>query len=462
MSISRSLYCAAASALWVLFSAGLGLSEEQAAPTGPPVAIVGERSIYEADVAAILQSRRKTLPADPDEARQRALETLVAEIALEAQLDALDAASTADVAAAIADARRQILFEFYAQTQFDARPPTSDEIEAYIAANPAFFGDRSEYRFLRITARPRDDGDRTVVADLFGGLRDRSAVTEADLDGVALELARRGIPFTRELFWNGGEVLDPVTLGRIAGMQRDDTVIDIAETREAIDLIRLFETRAAPIDPTFLGAQIEDRVLLDRFGEFRAELVQALAAPHLETAPPREAPAPETPAPAVAPAPEERTAAPESAPEAEPRFDRASVGLAGLGVVGALATFGLVSARQWVRSAKAYAAELGNTGKRYEPIQFFDRTATALPLSAFALAALVAAVAVAAVLGRAALPAQPAAIFAGGGAILGLLAGIIHVRSRPLYVDRPVTFARQLLWTTLIQISMVAVLVSSG
>lgn len=462
MSISRSLYCAAASALWVLFSADLGLSEGQAPPAGPPVAIVGERPIFEADVTAILQSRRKNLPADPEEARQRALETLVAEIALEAQLDAIDAASASEVAAAIADARRQILFEFYAQTQFDSRPPTSDEIEAYIAENPAFFGDRSEYRFLRITARPRDDEDRGIVTDVFGGLQGRPSVTEKDLDGVALELARRGIPFTRELFWNGGEVLDRATLGRIAAMQREGTVIDIAETSEAIDLIRLFEARVAPIDPTFLGPQIEDRVLLDRFSKYRADLVQALAAPHLARAVPRDPPGPDMPAPSVAPPPEEQADIPDGAPEDEPRFDRVSVGLAGLGVVGALATFGLVSARRWVRSARAYAEELGAPGSRYEQIHFFDRTGTAAPLAALALAALPGAVVVTALLGPAPLPPQSAAVFGGGGAILGLLTGTIHARSRPLDADRPVTFARLLLFTTLFQLAITGVLVSSG
>lgn len=473
----------------------------------PPgtLAVVEGVPITEDDVAAIVQSRGRAFSEDPAEASRQALAALIAETAIEVRSRADGVELNPAVAAAALDARRQVLFQYYAQSRFQPTPPTPAEIDAYIAENSYLFEDRIEYRFVRFFLEPQNATDVRVATEALTRATSGDTVAEGALDALTAELAVRNIPLTRQLFWNGSEVIEAADRERLEAMRAADLRIDIRESEGFIDAIILLEARPAPVDAALLRPQIADRLIQEKFQAHRAALIDEIADPFLEaaTAEPNAGDSPGEPvvAPNTAaatdvvrpeagsevaavqpsdnaadtrrpestegqtadtalrdtarlPAPEVAEAAPPPPPSADPpeqggggilrllndRFGGAGVSLAGFGLFGFAAVFSVLSGAQWIWSAwrLRQGAEAGGYVERR--VGLFDR----FPVAVLGAVAGALVLALAAALVVVTLPwetrATQLAVLGAGGAILGVMAGLMVAQSRPVGQSRPIAF----------------------
>ena len=245
-----------------------------AAPDGQvPVAIIGPEVITEEELRAAYASRGARFGPTLEAAREDLLDMIAAEFWVQ-QFFGAQAMTDPRIRAAVGEAERQILFELYAQSQFDPTPPTEAEIAAYVADNPEAFGERVEYRFQRFLI----DATSPQAARLLDPLTE-GAPTAQEASALAEALSRAGIPFERSTLWLGSEALPEEIVARLEGLRLAGQPVDIAATPEALDVLILFEARPDPVDPALVENAIANRVLQQRYQERRAELATEIAAP---------------------------------------------------------------------------------------------------------------------------------------------------------------------------------------
>lgn len=373
------------------------------APTDPVIAVIGQKQLRQSELDQSFASRGRNFGTSA-EAQVHHRDMLVAEYWVD-QTFGQAALRDPTVRNSIDEARRQILFELYAQSQFEAVPPDEAAIDAYIAARPALFADRVVYRFQQITVATSN------VAEIAEARQVLAALTEGPVDEAALaaartELTARGLTPAQNRFWVGGEALSAAVRDRLDAMARDSRPADLLVRPTGPDLLVLFETMAEPADPQTLRAAVAGRILQDRYRDHKRNLARSAAAPLLGTLANRVA----------------RPASP--------------VQLGLLGGVGALVGLGLAALFQWVRRTQAYFRLA-----RRNNIDALDMGALQRPLPVAVLALILAPAALAAtgwILSH--LPVPLASLEAlsvlGGLALLGLVLGLLLWRGADETLER--------------------------
>ena len=256
------------------------------APTRP-LARIGGATVTPADLETALAGGRGTRPgASAEEIRHEVRDRLVAELWAQ-QVFGREARQDPALRTTLEDAERQILFQIYAQSQFQASPPTDAEIDAYIAANPAFFADRIEYRLQTFRILPsRAPGGPLDTADLAALIAPLSTppVTEEITAALSRALAAAEIPFERQNLWTGGEALPDALRARLEEMRAANRAVHISPGPDLTEIIILFDTRPAPVDPAPLRDQIAARLAEERFETHARALAAEIAAPLLAAA----------------------------------------------------------------------------------------------------------------------------------------------------------------------------------
>jgi hypothetical protein len=190
------------------------------------------------------------------------------------------------------DARRQVLFQFFAQSQF--RPPeiTDADVARFAAENPGLFEDRRSYRHAEITiAGGSAEAREAAVAQVEAALGAGAPVPE--LDALLAALQGAGLSLGMATAWVPSEVLPEDRRARLDAMAEAGRRVDVAREPERVSVIGLYEALPIPADPARLRARIEQRLVAEAFAAHRDALIAELAQTVLDR------PAGEAAAPAV-------------------------------------------------------------------------------------------------------------------------------------------------------------------
>ena len=244
---------------------------------------VGDVVITAEQIDALLVGRpRSFAQLDPAEARRVASETLIAETVLQIQASLPNVRVSEQIGLAVADVRRQVLFEAFAQQEFDPNKPTPQEISAYVADNPHAFSERVIYRYQRAVL---NGAERLLPASVRGALdqiTSSPALSEADVAELFQAVVASDLLLSRDIFWNGSEIVPDELRSRLAQMRATGQSVDIDDDGEVVDVVFLFGAEANPVDPQSVQEQIEARILSARYAQHKRELAAQIAAPYLQ------------------------------------------------------------------------------------------------------------------------------------------------------------------------------------
>ncbi|MEM9247057.1 MAG: hypothetical protein AAGB05_00020 [Pseudomonadota bacterium] len=254
------------------------LAMAQEVPNESPIARVGPEAVLPADLEDALAAGRGQRPgATPEVQRQEVRDRLVAELWAQ-QVFGAEARSDPELAATLQEAERQILFQMYAQSQFEPEPPTDAEIDAYVAAHPAFFSERVEYRLQTFRILPELALGTADLAAIIAPLS-LPPITEETTAELARALAASGIPFEQQNLWTGGETLPEPLRTRLEAMRVAERPVHITTGPDLTEIIVLFAARPAPINPEQVRDQVANRLVETAFDTFSRSLAAEIAAP---------------------------------------------------------------------------------------------------------------------------------------------------------------------------------------
>lgn len=304
-------------------SPAIGQETGDSMPRSVGDVLVGDRLIPQAALEQAIRSRSAGFSADPEEGRRLARDTVLAEYWVDETFGEM-AARDPQVRAGLDEARRQVLFEVYAQSLFDRTPPTAAEIDAFIADNAPLFEDRRAYRFLQVQVGTRDMSERALLEDVL----ERIAGMPRDAWDSALPdlLDESGLDYLQARYWSESERLTPAILTRLQRMEAEDRRQDVQTVDGSQSVLLLLESQPIPIDPAGLREDIANRVLQARYREHRLTLASDIAAPLLTGEGPQRA-------------------------EAAPMTEEQAIWMASLGAV---IGFALGAALRWYLRARQY------------------------------------------------------------------------------------------------------------
>jgi hypothetical protein len=243
-----------------------------------PVAIIGSSVITEDEVARIAAGRPEAyadLP--PDARRARIRDMLVAEYLVDYYYGRETGLLSQPVLDALDDARRQVLFQFFAQSQFTPPQITQAEIDAFAEDNPALFGDRRSFRYARLELSGGEADRRAEMQARAETILARPAPDLAALESLAAEARDAGLDVALDTGWTPSEALPPALRDRLAGMARNEARLDTRAAGGSVSVLRLYAAQALPTPPDVLRDRIEDRLVARAYQAHRATLIDQLA-----------------------------------------------------------------------------------------------------------------------------------------------------------------------------------------
>jgi hypothetical protein len=281
-----------AAALLACHAAGLsrGASAQPVDGAGE-IAIIGSSVITEDMVDRIAEGRPNAhadLP--PEERRDRIRDMLLAEYLIDYYYGRETGRLTQPVLDGLDDARRQVLFQFFAQSQF--RPPaiTDADVARFAAGNPGLFEERRSYRHVEITIAGGSEAAREAArARVAAALEDGATV--AALDTLLGEMQGEGLSLGMATAWVPSEVLPDDRRARLLEMAETGRRVDVMREAGRVSVIGLYEAVPIPADPARLRGRIEQRLVAEAFAAHREALVAELAQTALGRSAPAQAPA---------------------------------------------------------------------------------------------------------------------------------------------------------------------------
>ena len=178
---------------------------------------------------------------------------------------------------ALDDARRQVLFQFFAQSRFTPPQITEAEVAAFAEENPALFDDRRSYRYARLVLSGGGADRRAEIQARAAEILARPAPDLAALEALAAEARDLGLDVGLDTAWTPSEALPPALRDRLAGMARDDTRLDTREEGASGSVLRLYAAQALPTAPGLLRDRIEQRLVARAYQAHREALIDQLA-----------------------------------------------------------------------------------------------------------------------------------------------------------------------------------------
>lgn len=391
--------------------------QAQEAPQAPQTEeyLVGTSVVTGADVDAIMGSR-KAFAAQTPEMREQALRTLLAETAISEQFERPEIILAPELKAALTDAKRQVLFQVYLQSEFTPGEVTSDDIDAYVAAHPEAFEGRVEYRFQRFLIR-HTDSTKDAIQSAMTALQQAEKPDLTAVETLVTSLAGNDVEFSKLNFWTSSESMDPLMRARLEQIDARGGWIDAQSNAVGHDIVLLHQIDPAPVDPKLVVAQIQNRIVQDRFLQHRQAVIFDLSQPILDKPARPDVKAPEVPQNAVTPVGQPR-----------PVSKRALVGIGLLSMVFALM---IGSVYCWWREARARRQKYLDNGIGVDFLPSHERVEK-VQLAGMAMGSLMLAligVSIWALSHRLAI--QPTAVVIVGGMVLGTLASWIMAQPQP-------------------------------
>ena len=337
-TLNKFLACLVAglflAALFVASPVRVSAQENAVETSVAPVAIIGSSVISEEEVERIAAGRPRAyadLPAD--ERRARITDTLVAEYVIDYYYGRDTQKLSPQVLDALNDARRQVLLQFFAQSQFTPPEITDAEVADFAARNPELFGDRRSYNFAIVTLSGGTVEARQAAQTRLQDMLEEQEIDIAALDEMVSGLQGDGVAAGLNTVWQTSEALGDDVLSRLDAMVRDNRLIDIIQQPDAASVLLLNSAVPIPADPAMLRSQIEQRLIAEAFDVHREDLIRRTAQTVLN--PPEAAVEAETEGDALAVAPPPRGSVVWSSRPTLPRSVRLAA-LFGLGVFGVL------------------------------------------------------------------------------------------------------------------------------
>ena len=345
MMLRSCLFSVIAFAFLTLIGSTLSVAAEDVPQlSSAPIAIIGSSVIFEEEVERIAAGRPRAyadLPAD--ERRARITDTLVAEYVIDYYYGRDTQRLSPQVLDALNDARRQVLLQFFAQSQFTPPEITDAEVADFAARNPELFGDRRSYNFAIVILSGGTVEARQAAQTELQDMLEQPEIDIAALDQMVSGLQGDGVAATLNTLWQPSEALDGVVLSRLEVMVREKRRIDISQEPDAVSTLLLNSAVQIPADPAMLRGRIEQRLIAEAFDLHREEIIRRMA--QLVLDPSAVSVENNTKVPAIAVAPPPRGTVVWSSRPTLPRSVRLAA-LFGLSVFGTLAGYALL---MWLR-----------------------------------------------------------------------------------------------------------------
>lgn len=247
-----------------------------AATEGEVAAFVHGVPVTVEEVSRTLAFLGGSLGADPETARERALELLVAERVLDRWVREEGGSLAGSLREALDETRRRMLFDVVARSSFEAPEPSEEEVAAFAKDNPHLFSNRVVYRFQRLVAAAEDPAVRARAEALVAEFSGDAPWNEADVQRLTEALSNLGAEVRVTNFWTGSEALGLETLARLERVASAEARRDV-EAGEVIDLLVLYDRRAAPVAPALVAGEIADRLRAVAFQRHRWSVASDLA-----------------------------------------------------------------------------------------------------------------------------------------------------------------------------------------
>lgn len=262
-----------AAALLVLLSVPPAVAEQREPEI---LGIVGGQRITNFDAEQRLNRTGGPRPAEtPEEALTRAGNEILAELVVEQML-----ARTPDVnprlAGAIAQARREILLDFYIRSNMEEFQPADADIQAFIDENPQFFGDRASFWVTQFRIGLPEGADRSALDAALDGFGPDRATPERLLEFQSI-LGESGLPFQRLTIWRSSEQLSPEGLQQLEDLHASGEPFLTVEGEGWKEVAFLKQRSADPIDPQLQRGQVAQILAQQQYAAQREALVNQLA-----------------------------------------------------------------------------------------------------------------------------------------------------------------------------------------
>lgn len=262
----------------------LGLPGATASAQETPVAAIGAYTVTQAELDQAFAGRGRTFAGDLETARENLRNMVIAEHWVDQNYADL-VGDAPVVAQALGEARRQVLFNLYAQSSFTPPQPDAADIAAFVDANPEMFGERVIYRFQRLQAAPRSAAQQAHLREVLDA-RLAGPVDETTMPALTAALAEADIPFTEFRAWAGSEELNQPLRTELEEMVRQGQEVSRgAPENGTTTVILLRDVQPAPADPAALQEAIRGRILQEAFTAHRDSLARTIAEPLLGAAP---------------------------------------------------------------------------------------------------------------------------------------------------------------------------------
>lgn len=271
-------------ALAFAVASSLSVSDARAQTADPDevLATIGSTRITAEEVDRILAGRNALAGLPEEERRQRTLETLIAEYLIDYFYGQDLGLLSEQVLDSLADARRQVLFQLFAQSRFAPPDIAEADVAAFVAENPQLFADRRAYQFLDLRINGGTPEARAAaLARVPGALATGGAPLTA-LTSLVADLSRDGLNATVNPFWATSEAIPADTLARLSPMAADGRELDQWAAADSARALVLLAADPAPLDPGTLTPQIERRLLQQAFQAHRDEIITLMAKSVLE------------------------------------------------------------------------------------------------------------------------------------------------------------------------------------
>lgn len=254
------------------------LAQEEVQAPSKPVAVIGASIISAAEVDRISAGRPSAYAGlPPEERRARIIDSLVAEYLIDYFYGEGKGQLSPAVLDGLNDARRQVLLQFFVQSQFT--PPKIDmaDVEAFIEANPQLFSNRRSYHFAVLTFSGGTPevraGFEAQVASLVVGPQ----IAIAALDALVARAPASGVQATLNTAWQPSEALPEDIRARLDLMVRDARQVDILRDDARSTMTILNSAVAMPLAPGLLHKKIEQRLIEGAFSAHREVVIQRMA-----------------------------------------------------------------------------------------------------------------------------------------------------------------------------------------
>lgn len=247
-------------------------------PSSDPIAIIGSSVISEEEVERIAAGRpRAYADLSGDERRARIIDTLVAEYMIDYYYGRDTQLLSPSVLDALNDARRQVLLQFFAQSQFIPPEITDADVADFVTRNPELFGDRRSYNFAIVTLSGGTVEARQAAQTQLQDMLEEQELDIAALDHMVSGLQGDGVVAGLNTVWQTSEALGDDVLSRLDAMVQDNRRIDINEQPDATSVLLLNSVVAIPTDPAMLQGRIEQRLIAEAFNVHREDLIRRTA-----------------------------------------------------------------------------------------------------------------------------------------------------------------------------------------